>query len=289
MFSDKSSPLIRNSIEQSIRIYLSSFSRASLRQKIRDFRSLNFRKLTYSELQQAICSVLKSENPNTGQGIGWGMPIRYGTYSSGTKFYRIRLFIDGENPVSTVADCWHPPPEVTKIGRVNVAGKPVLYTSPINPTIAAAEMGVMDGTPSVLLEFTAREDVYLGWITYLNRFPDGTYSQAEIEKIEMIRDFLVEEFSREVGAGSEHLYRITNIIADEYFNYPNSSGYCYPSIARKEGFLNAAFYSEQAKEKLELTGISQVRFWDTGETHIIAKYEANFRVADNGIDVVHKA
>ena len=265
---------VRNEFEQALKNYLNSFSRTELRQKIRKFRALNFRILTYSQIQQALFITLASGTQKTGTGSGWGMSSNYSIFPGGTKFFRVRRYEDGVNPVATVADCWYPPPSITKIGRVNMAGKPVLYTSPVNPIVAATEAGVMDGNPFVLLEFTATKEVRLGWIAHLGDLPNGTYDKEETEKLEMIRDFLVEEFTREVGVGTEHLYMITNVIAEDYFNYPNSSGYCYPSVARKEDSWNVAFYADHAKEKLELTRISHLRFGDPRGQDTVGNHEA---------------
>lgn len=271
-------------MEQHVRDYLRSFSLKELREKIRIFRDINFKKLSYKEIDDAVHKVLAMGNsPNGPISV---LPITYANYPKGTKFYRVRKFANGENPVSTVSDCWYPPPKDTKMGRVNLDGKPILYTSPIDPTIAVAEMGVMDGSPFVLLEYVANKDVQFGWINYETTSFDSALNEEELGKLDMLRDFLFDEFTRIVGNGTEYLYKITNVIAQGYLNYPNASGYCYPSIALREGFWNTSFFAEQAKANLVLTGIYQFRFWETGKPDFLVKEDARFRIADNGVDII---
>ena len=271
-------------MKKHFRDYLRSFSRKELREKIRNFKNINFKKLRYKEIGDAVQKVLSMGNsPNGPVSV---LPATYAKYPKGTKFYRVRKFSNGKNPVSTVPDCWYPPPKDTKMGRVNLPGKPILYTSPINPTIAAAEMGVMDGSPFVLLEYVANKDVQFGWITYETASFDSALSEEELGKLDMLRDFLFDEFTSVVGDGTEYLYQITNVIAEGYFNYPESSGYCYPSIAQREGFWNTGFFPEQAEANLVLTGINQFRYWDIGKPEILEKKDARFRIADNGLDVI---
>lgn len=271
-------------MEKHLRDYLQSFSRKELREKIRNFKDINFKNLGYKEIGDAVHKVLAMGNsPNGPVSV---FPMENAKYPKGTKFYRVRKFSNGKNPVSTVPDCWYPPPKDTKMGRVNLAGKPILYTSPINPTIAAEEMGLMDGSPFVLLEYEANKDVHFGWITYGTASFDSVLNEEELGKLDMLRDFLFDEFTRVVGDGTEYLYRITNVIAETYFNYPDSSGYCYPSIARREGCWNTSFFPEQAKVNLVLTGINQFRIWGIGKPEILVKRDARFRIADNGVDII---
>ena len=172
------------------------------------------------------------------------------------------------------------------MGRVNLAGHPVLYTSPDDPTVAVQEMKAMDGRPLILLEYTARRDLKCSGVMYWESHSEEWNDPEISETLEMIRDFFYDWISRDVGEGTEYLYNISSVLANEYFNYANSSGVRYPSVARKEGAWNVAFYAERAKQDLELTGINSFRFWDDGTPIGSRKRDVRFRIADNGLDVI---
>ena len=214
------------------------------------------------------------------------MPYDHPSYPSETKFYRVRPFEDGINPVSTVDDCWCPPPEKTMLGRVNRPGHPVLYTSPGDPTVAVDEMEAMDGRPVMLLEYTARRDLKFGGVMYWESDSEEWSDPELTEKLEVMRDFLYDWFTREVGEGTEYLYNISNVLENEYFNYAGSSGVCYPSVARKASSWNVAFYDHRARQDLELTGIGQFRFWDDGNPGAVFVCDRKYHIADNGMDIV---
>ena len=266
--------------------YLSRFSRSEFRKKIRAFRDLNIRRMSYSETQKAVWNTLSFAHPTKGGEPLWATPYGVHTYPTGTKFYRVRKFEHRVNPISEVDHCWCPPRNDTRIGRVNLPSHPVLYTSPEDPITAAAETGMLNGLPFCLLEYTARAEVRLARIGSETAISVEGFDEGETEKLEVLNDFLVDEFTRDVGEGMEHLYNVSNIIANEYFNYPNTYGHLYPSVVRKEGHRNAAFYESCSKVQLELTGIGQFRFWEDGEPGIIVKCEGKFEVAADGNSVV---
>ena len=141
-------------IGQLVRQYLLQFTVHELRQKIRTFKNLNIRTMEPAAIEAAVLDVVTVGNPRFAV-----LPVYATTYPKGTRFFRIRRFVDGLNPVATVADCWYPPPDKTKMGRVNREGMPVLYTSPGDPLIAVAEMGAADGSRCVVLQYDATKEI----------------------------------------------------------------------------------------------------------------------------------
>lgn len=256
-----------------------------LRQKIRAFKNLNVRRMESAAIEAAVLDVITVGSPGFSV-----LPVYATTYPKGTRFFRIRRFVDGLNPVTTVADCWHPPPDKTKMGRVNWEGKPVLYTSPVDPLVAVAEMGAADGSRCVVLQYEATEEIRLGWITdQPSPHLEATFDGEDLVKLNMLRDFFVDEFTREVGDGTEHIYVASNIIGNSYFNYPNTVGYCYPSTVRKAGTYNVAFFAEEAKRLLKLTFVGECSFYsadDPSEPTPCLYFHAKFRVGENGEDLI---
>ena len=267
-----------------VRQYLRQFTVDELRRKIRTFKNLNIRRMQAAAVEAAVLDAITVGSPASAV-----LPVYATNYPKGTRFFRIRRFLDGLNPVTTVADCWCPPPDKTTMGRVNREGNPVLYTSPRDPLVAVAEMGAADGDRCMVLQYEATEEIRLGWITdqpapHLEASFDGD----ELVKLNMLRDFFVDEFTREVGIGTEHLYITSNIIAESYFNYPNTGGYCYPTTVRKAGFYNVAFFAGAAKQLLTLSAICECSFYPAGDpSEPIPQFyfHAKFRVDDNGKDL----
>jgi len=73
----------------------------------------------------------------------------------------------------------------------------------------------------------------------------------------LISNFLNDEFTRDVGTGTEFLYRTSERIVKDYFDLPPrvvQDAWCYPSVASKPS-VNVCFRPEIAKELLELKGV----------------------------------
>ena len=83
-------------------------------------------------------------------------------------------------------------------------------------------------------------------------------SEKGLINAKIINQFLVNEFTRDVGDGTEFLYRISNRLVVDYFDLPNCDGYLYPSVARKQGY-NLALKPESAVRILELNCLFYAR------------------------------
>ena len=120
--------------------------------------------------------------------------------------------------MSKVSDCWEPPREIVRLGRLNKEGEPLLYTTPAGPRVAIDELKVPDDEWFSLIVYEAVEDVnvaIIGGDVDVEGLDDG-----DVLKIEMIQGFLRDEFMRDVGQGTEYLYRISESIAKDYFDLP---------------------------------------------------------------------
>lgn len=221
-----------------------------LAEKVRRFRRLNFRKLTYAEIQSEITSVLCFDDHAV------LMPLT-GTYPIDTRFYRIRrLSVDDRTfplrGMRVEADAWNPP--APSKGRLNKDRESLLYTSPMNVGIAIEEMRIPEGEIFSLIVYRAKAPINVAQIG-MGHVPDEL-GNDERHKMELLNDFLEHEFTREVGQGTEHLYQISEIIAKDYYDLPPDfqDAWCYPSVAERGG-VNVAFRPDKAREKLELLGV----------------------------------
>uniref|UniRef100_UPI00334013FE hypothetical protein n=1 Tax=Castellaniella defragrans TaxID=75697 RepID=UPI00334013FE len=154
--------------------------------------------------------------------------------------------------MSTVADCWEPPENISRAGRLNRDNESLLYTAAISPMVAVEEMKISDNQLFSLIVYEAVKPIN---VTMIGAKPntEGLASE-EILKARMIQDFLKHEFIRDVGYGTEYLYRISESIAKDYFDLPPDfqDAWCYPSVAKK-GHYNVCFRKEK-RSSLKLLG-----------------------------------
>ena len=228
-----------------------------LTNQITRFRRLDFHKMGYNELFNEIIKALLYDGK-----FRYLTEIR--TIQKDSKLYRVRRFTGTklENVcIKKVQDCWNPPSEVVnEIGRLNKERESLLYTSLGNPTIAMDEMGVQDGNLCALIVYNVEEDIKVNCIG-MDYEQMGIKDDKVILVNEIYKNFLSDEFSREVGKGTEHLYRISEIIAKGYFDLPPrivQDAWGYPSVKNKQS-LNICFRPEIAREVLKLEAVLIVK------------------------------
>lgn len=225
-----------------------------LHDKIGRFRDLDFKRMSYQDVQKAIADVITFSTPNGAISVLTPMNA---SYPAGTRFYRVRALPDDDRKIplrtmSKVSDCWEPPEHIVKAGRLNRDNEALLYTAPISPFVAVEEMKVPEGELFSLIVYEALEKIN---VTMIGAQPNTEGLNAdEILKSKMIQDFLKHEFIRDVGVGTEYLYRISESITKDYFDLPPDfqDAWCYPSVAKK-GHFNVCFRKDK-RSKLKLIG-----------------------------------
>ena len=223
-----------------------------LQNKIDRFRILDFRKLSQKEIAGEVNKVLYFETIN-----GNYMVFQRSTssYPSGTKFFRARRIHKENDGTSTlmsmqnISSCWEPPKEIVQWGRLNKPGEPLLYTSPRIPAVAIEELKPVSDDVFGLIIYEAIEDIN---VTMIGKYPVEELDQEDLLKAKMMEDFLCHEFMRDVGKGTEYLYKISEHIAKFYFDLPPQiqDAWCYPSMTQKN-YFNVCFRPDKAKEKLK--------------------------------------
>lgn len=234
--------------------FLKHVDAAHLHDKICNFRDLDFKRMSYQEVQSAISGVITFNTPYGV--ISVLMPIN-ASYPAGTRFYRVRTLPDDDRKIplrtmSKVSDCWEPPENIVRAGRLNRDNESLLYTAPISPFVAVEEMKIPDGKFFSLIVYEALEKIN---VTMIGAQPNTEgLNGEEVLKVKMIQDFLKHEFIRDVGVGTEYLYRISESITKDYFDLPPDfqDAWCYPSVAKK-GHFNVCFRKDN-RSKLKLVG-----------------------------------
>lgn len=233
--------------------YLGGIDLLVLIDRISKFRDLDFKRMSSEEIFKRFCEVMAfgpSDKPQM-----YMYPCRTRYFDVGTRFYRVRKLESTLIPLRemrTEADAWEAPQHVVRAGRLNRANESLLYTAP-DMNVALEELKVSHGEVVPIIVYEAVEPIATAEIGI--PAPDEGLSADERTKLRVLTDFLRHEFIREVGQGTEHLYKISEAIAKNYFDLPPdiSDGWCYPSVARKGG-INTCFRPVTAKKKLALQG-----------------------------------
>ena len=233
--------------------FYQSINPIEVQKKIRDFRRLNFKTISDGDLMTAIMNVLCIN------GV-FSYPVNIQTIKKGSHFFRVRKLRGNSIPFENfnkISDMWEPPKEkITKRERLNKVGESLLYTTLANPFIAIQEARIHEGDTYALIKYVAKDDVkinVIGGDYDLNNIPFSDNNAIIV--FNLINDFLRDEFSRDVGEGTEYLYRISENIAKDWFDLPPSDqhAWAYSSIQDKK-IYNICFRPNIGHELLQLLG-----------------------------------
>lgn len=223
--------------------------------KIDKFRSIDLRNLSDWDLFNAIGEVI---SVNVGDSKKATLFMNGYTYKRKTRFYRIRKF-NSKDPrivfkkMSSEQDAWNPPSEmIKKRNRLNKIGESLLYLS-TQPETAMEELKVKHDDLTALIIYEAKQNIKT---TNIGLWMEKPFlSDEENLKVRLICNFLREEFTRDVGKGTEYLYRVSERIAKDFFDLPEEASYAwrYPSIASKPS-VNICFRPHPARKYLKLIG-----------------------------------
>jgi hypothetical protein len=225
-------------------------------QKIADFRLIDFKHISYDDLKDAITKVLTVKIKDEPKSM---LFHRRGIIEKDTLLFRIRK-IDSEDhyfPPKSMTyekDAWAPPADlIVQRGRINDVGESLLYTS-LEFLTAVEEMKVMDDEVVCLIIYRTKKKLnplIIGYWSY-----DNDLTKDENIKMRLYQNFLKDEFTRDVGVGTEYLYKISGRIVKDLFTAPRHMQDCwvYPSIGKKES-QNVCFRGDDVKEMLELVGV----------------------------------
>ncbi|QUO21308.1 hypothetical protein KFE18_12090 [Clostridiaceae bacterium Marseille-Q4143] len=240
---------------------------SKLKERIHIFQNMNIQSMSDKELEANIEKVLsvKLDGDITISTI----LLEYSLFGIGDRFYRVRKLKNTNVPNSElkkVSAYWNPPQKYVKhYGRLNKPRESLLYTA-LNPYTAICETGLKPGDPFVFCIYEAIKPLRFSWIGGKADYNfNGIKNKKVIDFQEIIRQFLVDEFTRVIPKDQEFLYRITEIIAKNYYTSPEDNGWRYPSI--KNNFEdNICFRSERVMYNLKLVGAIIAIFNKSGET-----------------------
>ncbi|APM40534.1 hypothetical protein [Clostridium kluyveri] len=189
------------------------------------------------------------------------------SYISGSKFYRVREYF-GKNYENINELSYKPKHLVTKMGRLNDVGESMLYVS--NDQITPFyEVKAKVGGKYTAICYEVREGLkLLAYVIGGGTNPNDT-SLNEQGKINstIIDQFFYTEFTRDVGKGIEYLYRISNMLAKNFFDMPGCEAYEYPSVALNRN-KNLAVKPEAVDKKLKIVSVENIELKTISENEV---------------------
>ena len=239
----------------SIHNFLSKIPIEDIELRRENARSFNFKRMNDEELFNAIMNAISFNVDGIRQSV---LMQRGLTYPPKTRLYRIRSLDTKDSFVPLKAmskeqDAWNAPEDLCRVGRINKEGESLLYTSP-SPNVCVEEMNIENGERFCLIVYESIKSIKATLIGIWEDNPD--LSKEDNLKMRMITNILGDLFTKEVGKGTEHLYRVSERIAKDNFDLPRDTqdAWCYPSIDAKLGY-NLCFRPDVAKELLKLIGV----------------------------------
>lgn len=226
------------------------------------FRGIDLKKISDDDLFKEIKKVLEIYVE--------GQPFQVSLISSRfigqphvrTLLYRVRKLTDldiSHNDFVSMrkpADAWYPPSQFVSQGRLNKIGESLLYLAE-DPKTAIIETHLQPGDLFYLIVFRTGNPFRATFFEESETLPE--LSDDENAKLQLFNDFLISEFVKHVGKGTEYLYRTSEIIAKQFLCHRDLDvAWSYPSIANSRR-SNLCFKSEIAYDHLDLVGVRVCR------------------------------
>lgn len=199
-------------------------------------------------------------------------------YRSGVKFYRLRGPI--ENEINDTNKLLYAPKEcVKKRGRLNDVGESILYVS-LDQVTPFYEIKAEVGKTYAMItyEVCEGESINASIIGKSNPEMIDTLTEQGVNNCKIIDQFFFSEFTKEVGVGTEYLYRTSLMIAKNFFDIPNCDAYEYPSVALNRN-INLAIKSEAVDKKLKIIKVENIELLEMLDNRI------NFNKISESVDI----
>jgi len=233
-----------------------------LTNRIKQFRSLDLQKMNEKELYEQIQQVLLFD----GQCSFFS---NYCTIEFG-HLYRVRKISKLEQiEKSSEDDFWNPPPKfVEDYGRLNKPNESLLYTSRTRPIAAVQELKIKENNIFFLIVYRVTRNIQaieIGGDYDFHYQNLGKSSENIILINETYNNFFRDEFCRDVGIGTEYLYKLSVAIARNIFSFPPSGekfidAMQYPSVCSKKDW-NVCILPEKVKELLAVQSVMVVQYF----------------------------
>lgn len=219
---------------------LNNINTLELLTKIEEFKKMDLKNTTYEDILMKSLDTLRC------------MIVSGCCFDKKQKLYRVRkLKSYSTNELETFQDIWHPLPEMIKAdGRVNLKGNPILYCSTDNIT-PLYECNIKEGDCYAMIQYSIKENEKINGYMVGNQGEIDNLNETGKINNKIINDFVISEFTKEVGKGTEYLYKVSNVIATNFMDLPYCDAYVYPSVANYKKGWNVGIKPESAINKIE--------------------------------------
>lgn len=194
-------------------------------------------------------------------------PFQTFKFFNDSKVYRGRI-----GAYNNKSDLWYPPAKlITKLGRVNRINQQIFYCSN-SGGISLYELYPQVGDLITIIECESKSlSVHnIGVMDNLKLKSDESFFQSKNgQKINLIYNFLKEEFTKKVQDGDENLYKLSISIFEHLTDTEMVDGLLYPSIAANMTGFNLALKSEIADSHLKISKAYIVRVDELKEKELI--------------------
>ncbi|EIL8091422.1 hypothetical protein LMD41_003033, partial [Listeria monocytogenes] len=218
--------------------------------KVSEFRNLNRKKISDEQLFNEMMSLFSVDNNVI------LMPITV-SFKKDYLFYRIRnLGKEYDLNQLKIQDFWSPPDHMVKnYGRINKPKESILYTS-LSINGCLEEISLNNEDIFLVMRYKMKREIKGIQIGGDFRKQLNLESSRAEQNYAIINDFINVEFSREVGIGTEYLYKTSELIAKSFFDLPSEwqDAWTFPSIQEKSN-MNIAFRKKTAEEILILDSV----------------------------------
>lgn len=261
---------IRNDITKDQFTYLANLDTKSLLSSIENFKKINLETASDDDIKNAINNIIHF-NYYSFQTISENVNL----YRARNKTFKLGTATDYFKSASEI---WYPDPKyLTKPGRLNNAGQPMMYAC-FEAATPIYEIRSENDTQFALMKYKIKPGQQL--TLSIIACDSITHNLAKINRNKtlpdkgklnwkIINNFLTEEFTKKVPHGKEYMYRSTNALLFS-FDFPGCDGFIYPSIEASGRGYNLAIKPAAADRAVEFSGLA---YWFNEsydkDTHLI--------------------
>ncbi|EIN1432572.1 hypothetical protein LOH69_003075, partial [Listeria monocytogenes] len=232
--------------------------------KVSEFRNLNRKKISDEQLFNEMMSLFSVDNNVI------LMPITV-SFKKDYLFYRIRnLGKEYDLNQLKIQDFWSPPDHMVKnYGRINKPKESILYTS-LSINGCLEEISLNNEDIFLVMRYKMKREIKGIQIGGDFRKQLNLESSRAEQNYAIINDFINVEFSREVGIGTEYLYKTSELIAKSFFDLPSEwqDAWTFPSIQEKSN-MNIAFRKKTAEEILILDSVLVCKYHENHDGGVL--------------------
>lgn len=189
-------------------------------------------------------------------------------YEEKLQFFRVRKLEEDEYRYTK--ELIYPPKKYVKVrGRLNDIGESMLYVSRDQVTpFYEVKAKIGERYAMIAYEVVQGENIQATVIGLKNSYSDEMKlnEQGKING-RIIDQFFYTEFTKDVGKGTEHLYRVSNMLSKIFFDTPNCDAYEYPSVAFNRN-VNLAIKPQAVDKKLKIISVENIEIIEMNESGI---------------------